>query len=263
MGNAPDTPGSARNASAALRPGRLISGTPYQLAWSAAPPSVAPSRLLVARGSRVSPDADSKGAMQERTSIALAAAALLLGGCGNAATPENRGRDGGNRVAREETPPPERTGPQEPRFGPEEAMAGTWTTRFEHSDFNSCWFGMTAEAAAEFRRLYPRDGADAPQYGRAYRLRIMGQRTIDSAGGPARYGHLGGWRCEIRATRILSAEVIPGSGPPAPPAADRTPIDPDAERARKAAGAEPPAFSEGHDRARLEEQRRTMPPGVR
>ena len=30
---------------------------------------------------------------------------------------------------------------------------GTWTTRFEHSEFNSCWFGMAPAALAEFRRL--------------------------------------------------------------------------------------------------------------
>lgn len=203
--------------------------------------------------------------MQNPTSIALAALALALGACGNGTAPDNRGRDGpGNNLAREDAPPPEQTGPQEPRFGSEEAMAGTWTTRFEHSEYNGCWFGMTPEAAAEFRRLYPRDSADAPQYGRAYRLRIIGQRAIDPAGGPATYGHLGGWRCEIRATRIIAAEVVAGSGRPAPPPpeADRAPGDPDAERARKAAGAEP-AFSEGHDRARLEEQRRNMPPGAR
>jgi len=191
----------------------------------------------------------------KRTSVALAVATLILGGCGNGAPPDNR-------TAREDTPPPPRTGPREPQFGAETAMAGTWTTRFEHSEFNGCWFGMTPAAAADFRRLYPRDSADAPRHGRAYRLRITGQRAIDPAGGPASYGHLGGWRCEIRATRILAAEVIAGSGPPPPTEADPTPVDPDAERARKAAGAEP-AFSEGHDRARREEQRRSLPPEAR
>jgi hypothetical protein len=206
--------------------------------------------------------------MHKRTSVALAAAALILGGCGNGAPTGNGGREGlDNRMTREEAPPPQqRTGPQEPQFGAEAAMEGTWTTRFEHSEFNGCWFGMTPEAVEEFRRLYPRDSADAPQHGRAYRLRIIGQRAIAPAGGPATYGHLGGWRCEIRATRIFAAAVITGSGrpaPPAPPEADSPPIDPDAARARKAAGAESPAFSEGHDRARLEEQRRNMPPEAR
>jgi hypothetical protein len=199
--------------------------------------------------------------MQTRTHIALVTAALALGACGNAATPANRGQESpDNRITREDAPPPERTGPQEPQFGAEEAMAGTWTTRFEHSEFNSCWFEMTAQAQADFERLYPRNSADAPQFGRSYRLRIMGRPAIDPASGPASYGHMGGWRCEIRATRILSAEVIGGDRRPAPPEADRTPADPDVERARKAAGAAPPAFSAGHDRARLEDQRRNMPP---
>lgn len=200
--------------------------------------------------------------MRTSTSIALAIAALVLSGCGNGATPDNRGQDSpGNRLVRDDTPPP--PGPPEVQFGPEAAMEGTWATRFEHSEFNNCWFGMTPEAAAEFRRLYPRDSADAPQHGRSYRLRIMGQRAIDPPGGPASYGHLGGWRCEIRATRIFAAALIEGDRRPAPPAADRTPIDPDARRAREAAGADRPAFSAGHDRARLEEQRRSLPPGAR
>jgi hypothetical protein len=199
----------------------------------------------------------------KQTSVALLSAALILGGCGNGAAPENSGQDGpGNNMVREDTPP-ERSGPQETQFGAEEAMEGSWTTRFEHSEFNRCWFGMTPTAYAEFQRLHPRDSADAPQHGRSYRLRIVGQRAIDPAGGPASYGHLGGWRCEIRATRIIAAAAIDGSGPPAPPEENRPPVDPDAERARKAAGAEPPAFSEGHDRARLEEQRRNMPPEAR
>jgi hypothetical protein len=195
--------------------------------------------------------------MQTRTSIALATAALALAACGNAATPANRGQESpDDRVTREDAPPP----PERPQFGAEEAMAGTWSTRFEHSEFNSCWFEMSPEALTDFQRLYPRDSADAPQLGRSYRLRIMGRRAIAPASGPASYGHMGGWRCEIRATRIFAAAVIDGDRRPAPPEADRTPVDPDVERARKAAGAEPPAFSAGHDQARLEEQRRNMPP---
>lgn len=197
--------------------------------------------------------------MQTLSSIALATAALALAGCGPSPSPENRSQAGAdNRVVNAFPPPPGM--PPEPQFGPEEAMAGTWTTRFEHSEFNACWLSMTAEAAAEFRRLYPQDGADAPQQGRSYRLRILGRRSIDPASGPASYGHLGGWRCEIKATRILVAEVVGGGQRPAPPEADRAPPDPDAERARKAAGDDRPAFSAGHDRARLEDQRRNMPP---
>jgi hypothetical protein len=199
--------------------------------------------------------------MYKLTSIALTTAVLTLSGCGNASSPDNRGQESPSNGAFNDFPPrPPQTVPPEPQFGPEEAMAGTWVTRFEHSDFNSCWFEMAPEALAEFRRLYPTDSADAPQNGRSYRLRILGRRSIDPASGPALYGHLGGWRCEIEATRILSAEVVGGGGRPAPPEADRTPVDPDVARARKEAGDVPPAFSAGHDRARLEDQRRNMPP---
>ena len=199
--------------------------------------------------------------MHKWTSIALAAAMLALGGCGNGRAPEN-GNQGspGNRVVNDFPPPPQ-TGPQEPQFGPEQAMTGIWTNRFEHSEFNGCWLSMTAESAADYRRLDPVN-ADAPLQERSYRLRIIGRRSVDPASGPALYGHLGGWRCEIQATRILAAEMIGGRGRPAPPEADRTPVDPEVERARKAAGADRPAFSEGHDRARLEDQRRNMPPAA-
>ena len=197
--------------------------------------------------------------MQTRTPVALVLAALALAGCGNGRLPDNRGKDDpGNRIVNDFPPPPQ-TPPSEPQFGPEAAMAGIWTNRFEHSEFNGCWLSMTAEAAADLRRLDP-DTADAPLQSRSYRLRIMGRRALPPASGPALYGHLGGWRCEIQATRFLTAEVVGGAGRPAPPEADRTPVNPDVERARKVAGADPPAFSEGHDRARLEDQRRSMPP---
>ena len=88
----------------------------------------------------------------------------------------------------------------------------------------------------------------------------MGRRAIDSASGPNLYGHMGGWRCAIRATRIISAEVIEGDHLDVRIEPDLTVTDPDAERARKLAGAAPPTFSAGHDRARLEDQRRSMPP---
>jgi hypothetical protein len=198
--------------------------------------------------------------MQKLTPFALAAAALALAACGKA-PPENRGEGGpANRIVNDFPPPPEQTRPPETQFGPEEAMAGTWTTRFEHSDFNNCWFEMAPEALAEFRRLYPTDSADAPQNGRSYRLRILGRRSVPPATGPASYGHLGGWRCEIRATRILSAEVIGGDHLTVRIKPDGTLVDPDVARAREAAGDVRPAFSEGHDRARLEDQRRNMPP---
>ena len=195
--------------------------------------------------------------MQNLTSIALATAALALSGCGNGGELANRGREGpDNHIVRESPPPP-------PQFGAEEAMTGTWTASFEHSEFNGCWFDITSEAYAEFQRLDPRVNDPAPTLGRSWRLRIMGRRSVDPGSGAPGYGHMGGWRCEIRATRILSAEIVGGGDSPAPPEADPTPTDPDAERARKAAGAVPPAFSEGHDRARLEEQRRSLPPGAR
>ena len=78
--------------------------------------------------------------MRTLTPIALAAAALALSACGNSRQSENHAAAGpANRVINEFPPPPKQTGPQEPQFGPEEAMAGTWTNRFEHSDFNGCW----------------------------------------------------------------------------------------------------------------------------
>ena len=86
-------------------------------------------------------------------------------------------------------------------------MEGTYVTRFEHMEFNGCWFEMDAEALAEFRRLFPHT-ASGPQRGGSYRLRILGRRVIGSPSAPALYGHMGGWRCEIHATRIVSAEEI-------------------------------------------------------
>jgi hypothetical protein len=197
--------------------------------------------------------------MQKRIPVALALAALALAGCGNRSQPDNRGEDHpGNRIVNDFPPPPQ-TGPQEPQFGPEAAMAGIWTNRFEHSDFNGCWLDMTEAAAADLRRLDP-ENTGMPLQDHSWRVRIIGQRQLAPETGPALYGHMGGWRCAIRATRFLSVELLGGSRQPAPPETDRTPVDPEVERARKAAGADRPAFSEGHDRARLEDQRRTMPP---
>jgi hypothetical protein len=201
--------------------------------------------------------------MQRLTPIALAAAALALAGCGDRTASNNLGQEGpANRVVNDFPPPPGQTRPEDPQYGPEEAMAGTWTNRFEHSDFNGCWLDMTEAAAADLRRLDP-ENSGMPLQDRSWRLRIMGQRQLAPASGPALYGHMGGWRCAIRATRILSAELIGGDHPPVRGEVDDTPVDPDVARARKLAGDVPPAFSAGHDRARLEDQRRSMPPGAR
>jgi hypothetical protein len=202
--------------------------------------------------------------MHKLTPVALALAVLALAGCGNGRLPDNRSKDDpGNRIVNEfPPPPPGQTGPQEPQYGPEQAMAGTWTNRFEHSDFNGCWLDMTEAAAADLRRLDP-ENTGMPLQDHSWRVRIIGQRQLAPETGPALYGHMGGWRCAIRATRFLSVELLGESRQPAPPEADRTPVDPEFERARKAAGADRPAFSAGHDRARLEDQRRAGPPGPR
>jgi len=185
--------------------------------------------------------------MKHVASISLVMAALALGACGNGHGPENGNREIlENRVAGGGADPPGRTMPQE-EFGPEEAMAGPYVTRFEHADFNGCWLSMTADAAADFRRRFPPESADAPRLGRVYRLRIFGRRSIDPESGPPSYGHMGGWRCEIRAARIISAEVAGVQGAPRASDADRT---------GKSGSDAPRGLGAGHDRARLEELRR-------
>jgi hypothetical protein len=174
-------------------------------------------------------------------------AALALGACGNGNGPENAGREiSEHRPAGGGSDPQPPTAPRE-EFGPEEAMAGTYITRFEHAEFNGCWLGMTAEAAAEFRRLVPAESADARRHGSSYQLRILGRRSVGSESGPPLYGHLGGWRCEIRATRIISAEVTGQQPAPRADGADRT---------GKGGSDSPNGLGAGHDRARLEDLRR-------
>lgn len=181
--------------------------------------------------------------MKQIASIGLAMAAMALGACGNAdgpantdrATPENRQAGGGSG-------PTDPAGPRE-QFGAEQAMAGTYVTRFEHAEFNGCWLSMTTEAVADFRRLAPPEGAGAPQNGGTYRLRIIGRHSIDDPSAPPSYGHMGGWRCEIRATRIASAEAVGRRA--APP----VPVGKDGSDTRQGLGA-------GHDQAMLDELRR-------
>jgi len=173
----------------------------------------------------------------------MVVAALALGACGNPNDPENANREtpenrlagggsdsGGHVVPREE-------------FGPEMAMAGTYVTRFEHADFNGCWLSMTAEAAADFRRRFPPDSAGSPQNGGTYRLSIIGRHSIDPASGPPSYGHMGGWRCEIRVSRIVSAEAVGR---------------PDARPVGKIGNDTRQGLDAGHDQAMLEEIRRRV-----
>lgn len=185
--------------------------------------------------------------MKHITSIALIMAALALDACENGPGRENGNRElPENRVAGGEANLPPRTRPRE-AFGPEEAMAGAYVTRFEHADFNGCWLSMTSDAADEFRRRVPPESANASPQGRRFQLRIVGRRSINPASGPPSYGHMGGWRCEIRATRIISVEVVGAQGAPAPGDVDRT---------GKGASDTPGSLGAGHDRARLEELRR-------
>jgi len=187
--------------------------------------------------------------MKNIASLSLVMAVLALGACGNSHGPENADREIREKhQAGGGSDPPTRTTSQD-GFGPEEAMAGAYVTRFEHADFNGCWLSMTPDAAAEFRRLYPPESADSPQHGRTYRLRILGRHSVNSASGPPLYGHMGGWRCEIRATRIISAEV---AGQRVAPRAGN------ADRAGKSGSDSPHGLGVGHDRARLEEQQRRI-----
>jgi hypothetical protein len=186
-------------------------------------------------------------AMRQITSISLIAAALFLGACGNATGPGNGHRDiAGNRQAGGGSDP---TGPSGPRdlFGPDQAMAGTYVTRFEHAEFNGCWLSMTPEAAADFRRRFPIDGAESPRNGGSYALRIIGRHSIDAPSAPPSYGHMGGWRCEIRVTRFISAEFV---------GERNRPRDGETGRIRKGEGDARQGLDAGHDQAMLEELRR-------
>ena len=170
-------------------------------------------------------------------------AVLALGACGNGHAPENANRETlENRSAGGGSDPPAGTAPRD-EFGPEEAMAGLYVTRFEHADFNGCWLSMTADAAAEFRRAFPPESADSPRNGGSYQLHILGRHSIDSPSRPPSYGHMGGWRCEIRATRIISAVVVGRQA--APSTGDAGPT-----------GKTPHGLGAGHDRAMLEDLRR-------
>lgn len=197
--------------------------------------------------------------MKTLTPLALAAAALALAGCANKAAPDNRADGPANRVAERSPPPPEQTRPQEVAYGPEAPIEGVWTNRFERSELGECWFELSEAAAADLRRLSPSDSTA----GNSYRLRFIGRRSHFVQGAPNVFGHMGGWHCQILATRILSAERIGGDRLPASVVAEISHFDAEVESARKAAGQLPPAFGAGHDQARLEDQRRTMPPGAR
>jgi len=187
--------------------------------------------------------------MKHVASISLVVAVLALGGCGNGRGPENADREiPENQLAGGGSNPRGANAPRDD-FGAEEAMAGTYFTRFEHAEFNGCWLSMTSDAATEFRRLVPPESADSPQHGRSYQLRILGRRSVDSGSAPPSFGHMGGWRCEIRATRIISAEVVRQT---VAPRAD------EGDRDGKSVSDTSNGFGVGHDLARLEEQRRRV-----
>ena len=185
--------------------------------------------------------------MKQIASLSLIMAALSLGACGNATGPGNGHRETpDNRLAGGGSDP---IGPSAPReeFGPEQAMAGTYVTRFEHAEFNGCWLSMTPEAAADFRRRFPIDSGNSPQNGGSYALRIIGRHSIDPPSAPPSYGHMGGWRCEIRVTRFISAEVVGGR---------TAPRDGETGRIRKDEGDARQGLGAGHDQAMLDELRR-------
>lgn len=185
--------------------------------------------------------------MKQIASISLVLSAFFLGACGNATGPGNGNRDiADNRLAGGGTGP---TGPSGPRelFGPDQEMAGTYVTRFEHAEFNGCWLSMSPEAAADFRRRFPIDSAESPRNGGSYALRIIGRHSIDPPSAPPIYGHMGGWRCEIRVTRFISAEFVGGR---------HTSRGGEPGRIRKGETDARQGLGEGHDQAMLEEIRR-------
>lgn len=134
-------------------------------------------------------------------------ALILLAGCGDDASRPSFGERGhipsGNAAAEAERPLP-----RPPEFTHPEPMSGTWENRFEYSQLNGCWFSMTPEAVSNLSRLFPAESADAPRRGRRFRVEFVGRRSIDAPGQPNRYGHMGGWPCEIRADRLIEAQVL-------------------------------------------------------
>jgi hypothetical protein len=190
-----------------------------------------------------------------RINIALTIAMLTLSGCGSVVAAGAAGeRNTGNRTAGGGVETGGQGVPQV-EFGPEETMAGTYVTRFEHSAFEGCWFDMDAATYANFRRRFLGRDIHSARSG-TFRLQIVGRRSVDSASGPPLYGHMGGWRCEIKASRIISAEEI-GRDPSAPEQTSDQPAGKDGGAAAQTTG-----LSEGHDRARLEDIRRNLPPSA-
>lgn len=133
---------------------------------------------------------------------------ILLAACGgsdrNNASFGRRGEiPSGNVAEGSERPLPR------PEFGAEQRMQGIYQTGFERAEFDGCWFSMTPEAVSTFRRIVSPTTADAPRPGARYRIDVVARRSVDQPGQPNRYGHMGGWPCEIRAHQLVTAEILP------------------------------------------------------
>jgi hypothetical protein len=82
-------------------------------------------------------------------------------------------------------------------------MAGELILSFERSELLGCWFDATGEAGRQLGARTP-----DPRASYRFRVRIAGQRTSRQVQGGPRFGHMGMFPCQIRATRFISIETI-------------------------------------------------------
>lgn len=81
----------------------------------------------------------------------------------------------------------------------ETRMRGALTLGFEVSSFDGCWLDMTRPAARRLHRLAPETEERGPH---RFRVTMIGRRT--PPGLDHRFGHLGGYPCQVEAVRFLS-----------------------------------------------------------
>ena len=92
-------------------------------------------------------------------------------------------------------------------YGPQRSFAGTYTSSFEHSEFDGCWLTFRPEASKRFHALVP--GADKYEGQRA-QIHFIGRGTarLKTVSGGKGYGHVGAYPCEIEVIELKSARSL-------------------------------------------------------
>lgn len=114
-------------------------------------------------------------------------------------------------------PPPQSLEAEGVTYGPQARFKGILSTAFELYAFENCWFANSPEFYRRFESIGLPEilGFDLVEY----EVEFIGRRSVpDQSSGRDRYGHLGGFSCQIRGEKLISARIIRNRSRQPPPA---------------------------------------------